>query len=155
MNNNWQQIWRQRLLYPLLNHPSLRCPQERWDTDSWASIWRGGSVSRRQMSLGQGFWIQELFLGRRVHMDSCLFMGSLFETDKWRWKCIFHMLTYVFTCQLGPRWIQDSTKQELLQPYIPCLKRPSLYCLIHFYKRCVSALALTGRSPEFRVECLS
>ena len=31
-----------------------------------------------------------------------------------------------------------------------CLKRPSLYCLIHFYKRCVSALALIGRSPWVR-----
>ena len=31
-----------------------------------------------------------------------------------------------------------------------CLKRPSLYCLIHFYKRCVSALAQIGRSPWVR-----
>ena len=37
-----------------------------------------------------------------------------------------------------------------------CLKRPSFYCLIHFYKRCVSSLAQMGRSPELsRVECLS
>ena len=28
-----------------------------------------------------------------------------------------------------------------------CLKRPNFYCLIHFYKRCVSSLALMGRSP--------
>ena len=30
---------------------------------------------------------------------------------------------------------------------ILCLKRPSFYCLIHFYKRCVSSLAPMGRSP--------
>ena len=30
----------------------------------------------------------------------------------------------------------------------PCLKRPSFYCLIHFYKRCVSSLTLMGRSPR-------
>ena len=33
------------------------------------------------------------------------------------------------------------------KPVIICLKRPSYYCLIHFYKRCVSALILMGRSP--------
>ena len=33
-----------------------------------------------------------------------------------------------------------------------CLKRPSFYCLIHFYEKCVSSLA----RPEFaRAECLS
>ena len=31
-----------------------------------------------------------------------------------------------------------------------CLKRPSFYCLIHFYKRCVSSLAQMGRSPWVR-----
>ena len=31
-----------------------------------------------------------------------------------------------------------------------CLKRPSFYCLIHFYKRCVSSLAPMGRSPWVR-----
>ena len=33
---------------------------------------------------------------------------------------------------------------------ILCLKRPSFYCLIHFYKRCVSSLAPMGRSPWVR-----
>ena len=31
-----------------------------------------------------------------------------------------------------------------------CLKRPSFFCLIHFYKRCVSSLTLMGRSPWVR-----
>ena len=32
-----------------------------------------------------------------------------------------------------------------------CLKRPSFYCLIHFYKRCVSSPAQMGRSPWVRL----
>ena len=36
------------------------------------------------------------------------------------------------------------------EPGYLCLKRPSFFCLIHFYKRCVSSLTLMGRSPWVR-----
>ena len=33
-----------------------------------------------------------------------------------------------------------------------CLKRPSFYCLIHFYKRCVSSLAPPRQSKSFFIQ---
>ena len=50
----------------------------------------------------------------------------------------------------GPAWPEIGSWSERRLDL--CLKRPSFYCLIHFYKRCVSSLAL---SLEFAwVDCL-
>ena len=55
----------------------------------------------------------------------------------WPW-CVYEGHTESELVRYGQEW-----------GYL-CLKRPSFYCLIHFYKRCVSSLALMGRSPWVR-----
>ena len=107
----------------------------------------------------------ELAAGRRSRTLFSCFIRSWFIQDSLNWLKAFTLVIWwsvekmqaaVLLPVVLPAWCASKapTFPKLVRcgegPGYLCLKRPSFFCLIHFYKRCVSSLALMGRSPWVR-----
>ena len=121
-----------------------------WDCSS------SDAVICRQVELAAGRQSLPLFPG---------FIRPWVVQDTLNWLNVFTLVTWwsvekmqavVLPRVVLPAWYASKapTFPKLVRygegPMYLCLKRPSFYCLIHFYKRCVSSLALMGRSPWVR-----